>query len=241
MARGKPHAIAEELIKPCAEKLVEIMIGSGAKKKIQQGSLSNDTIRSRIHDMAANVCQQVCSEIKQSALKASIQLNKSTNSASESHLTAFARYEKDRKVKEEFLFGNTLSATTTAADVKALVDSFFEANELSWQNFKHVCTDGAPAMIALKLKFATLVKNKWPHMTFSHCSLPIHSGIKNCISTFDRSYGRCSKKDQLHTFERKQPPALPTFSQRNESATYRTLVLYQSPWAIERHMPLLVV
>ena len=40
----KPHIIAKELIKPCAEKIVEIMIGSGAKKKIQQVSLSNDTI-----------------------------------------------------------------------------------------------------------------------------------------------------------------------------------------------------
>ena len=28
----KPHVIAEELIKPCAEKMVEIMIGSGTKK-----------------------------------------------------------------------------------------------------------------------------------------------------------------------------------------------------------------
>ena len=29
----KPHTIAEELIKPCAEKVVQIMIGSRAKKK----------------------------------------------------------------------------------------------------------------------------------------------------------------------------------------------------------------
>ena len=32
----KPHTICEKLIKPRAEKMVEIMIGSGAKKKIQQ-------------------------------------------------------------------------------------------------------------------------------------------------------------------------------------------------------------
>ena len=69
-------------------------------------------------------------------------------------------------MKEEFLFGNTLSATTTAADVKALVDSFFEANQLCPQNFKHICTDDAPLMW-----FVTLVKNEWPHRTFSHCSL----------------------------------------------------------------------
>ena len=87
----KPHTIADKLIKPCAEKIVEIMIGLGPKKKIQQVSLSNDTIRRRIDDMAANVCQQVRSEIKQSVLQASIQLDESNDSALESHLIALAR------------------------------------------------------------------------------------------------------------------------------------------------------
>ena len=44
----KPHTIAEELIKPCAEKMVELIIGPGAKKKIQQLSMSNDTICRRV-------------------------------------------------------------------------------------------------------------------------------------------------------------------------------------------------
>ena len=47
------------------KKMVEIVFGSGAKKKIQQVSLSNDTIHLRIDDRAANVCQQVCFKIKQ--------------------------------------------------------------------------------------------------------------------------------------------------------------------------------
>ena len=74
-------------------------------------------------------------------------------------------------MKEEFSFSNALSATTAAANVKARVDSFFEANELSRQNFKHICTDGAPAMIDIKTGFVTLVKNEWPHATSSQCSL----------------------------------------------------------------------
>lgn len=167
----KPHTIAEELIKPCTEKMVELMIGPEAKKKIQQVSLSNDTIRRRIDDMAADVCRQVCCEIKQSTLQASLQLDESTDTALESQLIAFARYEKEGKMKEEFLFCNTLPTTTTAKDVKAIVDSFFEVNGLSWQNFKHICTDGAPAMIGVKGGFVTLVKNEWPHVTSSHCSL----------------------------------------------------------------------
>ncbi|XP_068223938.1 protein FAM200C-like [Palaemon carinicauda] len=121
----KPHTIAEKLIKPCTEKMVELMIGPEAKKKIQQVSLSNDTIRRRIDDMAADVCRQICCEIKQSTLQASLQLDESTDTALESQLIAFARYEKEGKMKEEFLFCNTLPTTMTAKDVKAIVDSFF--------------------------------------------------------------------------------------------------------------------
>ena len=75
-------------------------------------------------------------------------------------MIAFVQHEKFRKMKEEFLFSHTLSVTTTAADAKALVDSFFEANELSWQNFKHICTDSAPTMIGDKSGFVTLVKDE---------------------------------------------------------------------------------
>ena len=96
----------------------------------------------------------------QGTIQASIQLDESTNRALESCLTDFARYEKDSKIKKELWFSNTLSATTTVADVEALVNSFFEANELSWQIFKHICTDGAPTMIGVKSGFVTLVKNE---------------------------------------------------------------------------------
>ena len=70
---------------------------------------------------------------------------------------------------------------------------------------------------------------------------PIHSSIKDSISTFDGSYGRCDQSDQLHLFEGKKSPALTTFGQRNGSATCGTFVVYQSTLAVERQMPLLVI
>ena len=121
--------------------------------------------------MVVDVCQQVCTEIKESMLQANIQFDESTDTALESHLIAFVRYEKERKMKEEFLFCNTLSTTATAIDIKAVVKCFFEANGLSWINFKHICTDDAPAMVGAKGGFVTLVKNEWPHVMSSHCSL----------------------------------------------------------------------
>ena len=51
----KQHIIAEELIKSCVGTMVKKIIGSEAKKKIQQVSLFNDNIHRRNDDMAANV------------------------------------------------------------------------------------------------------------------------------------------------------------------------------------------
>ena len=76
-----------------------------------------------------------------------------------------------RPKKMKFLFSNTLSAAITAADVKAVVDSFLKPTSLVGRIFKYICTDGAPAMICVKSGFVTLMKNEWPHVTFSHCSL----------------------------------------------------------------------
>ena len=106
--------------------MVEIMIGLRAKNNMQQVSFSNGhTIRRRTDIMAADVCQQVCSKIKQSNLQKSIQPDGSTDIILESHLLAFSRYEKEENIKEELLFCNTPSATVTAVNVKVIVASFF--------------------------------------------------------------------------------------------------------------------
>lgn len=112
----KPHTIAEDIIKPCAEKMVELMIGPEAKKKIHQVSLSNDMNWRRI-DIAADVCRQVWSKIKQSTLQASLQLAESTDTVLDSQFIAFYRYERKGEMKEEFLFCSALPTTTTAADI----------------------------------------------------------------------------------------------------------------------------
>ena len=81
---------------------------------------------------------------------------------------AFARYEKNRKMKEEFLLSNTLSATTTAAVIKALVDFFLKPTS-SAGRISSTSVLTCPAMIGVKSGFIPLVKNEWPHVTSSHC------------------------------------------------------------------------
>ena len=137
------------------------------------------------------------------------------------------------------MFSNTLSATATAADVKALVDSF-EANELSWQNFKHICTDGAPAMICVTSGFVTLVKNKWPYVTSSYCLLLRYTLPSKTLHLTEVMNGAVKVINFIRS-RAKKSPALPTFGQRNRNVTCGTFVLYQSTLAVERQIPLLAV
>ena len=119
--KKKPHMIAETLIKPCALEMLKTILGADAEQKLQQVPLSNTVIRSRIDDIAANILDQVVSDIKTSSAKISIQLDESTDVSNCSQLIAFVRYVKMNAIEEEFLFCKALETTTAAKDVFNLV------------------------------------------------------------------------------------------------------------------------
>ena len=157
----KPHTIGENLIKPCSLKIVELMLGNVEKKKIAAVSLSNSTIQRRIEDMAADIRDQVVQEIKSAAFGLfSIQLDESTDVASCSQLMVFVKYVHLNSFKEELLFCSRLEKTTKAVDVFEKVSSFFELENLLWENLCGCCTDGAPAMLGTKSGFQAYVKKK---------------------------------------------------------------------------------
>ena len=109
----KPHAIGETLIKPCAKKMVEIILGKEAKKKIAAISLSNNTVQRGIEDMSTVMKKQVVEEITSAPFGLfSIRLDESTDVGSCSQLMTFVRYIHFGKLKEEFLFCTALKSTT---------------------------------------------------------------------------------------------------------------------------------
>ena len=59
----KPHNIGETLLKPCILKSVKLVLGKKASQTMKQISLSNDTIKSRIHEMSDNIKSKVLSKI----------------------------------------------------------------------------------------------------------------------------------------------------------------------------------
>ena len=115
-----------------------------------------------------------------------------------------------------------------------LLWSPLEANELSWQNFKHICTDRSRAMIGVKPGFVILVKNEWPYVTSSHGSLHQYTLASKTLPLYLMEGMDVAVSDQLHSGEGKKSSALPTFGQRNWNATCGTFVSYQSPLAVER-------
>ena len=51
----KPHTIGETLLKPCILESVKLMLGEKASQTMKRISLSNDTIKSQIHEMSENI------------------------------------------------------------------------------------------------------------------------------------------------------------------------------------------
>ncbi|CAH1973275.1 unnamed protein product [Acanthoscelides obtectus] len=51
----KPHTIGQELTKPCVLKATKIILGEDAEQKMKYTSLSNNTVKRRIDDIATDI------------------------------------------------------------------------------------------------------------------------------------------------------------------------------------------
>uniref|UniRef100_K7FT67 Uncharacterized protein n=1 Tax=Pelodiscus sinensis TaxID=13735 RepID=K7FT67_PELSI len=160
----KPYTIVEQLVLPCAKEMVWLVLGEEAARKLNDISVSINTVSRWINEISQNISEQVVDEIKKSPLFA-VQLDESTDVTLCSQLLVFTRYMVEGDFKDEFLFCKTLHTTTKAQDVMEIVNNFFEVHGLDWVNFVGVTTDGAPVMLGSRSDFHTLVK---PEHCFIH-------------------------------------------------------------------------
>ena len=152
----KQHNIGETLLKPCILESVKLVLGEKASQTMKQISLSNDTLKSRIHEMSDNIKSKRFSKIDSSPVFA-LQLDESTDISNLSQLLVYVRYFADERINEEFLFCQPFETTSKAVDVFQILIDFFDKTELSWSKLVGVCTDGAPAMIGANSGLISLV------------------------------------------------------------------------------------
>jgi hypothetical protein len=144
------------------------MMGSDYLIKLQQLSLSNDTIRRIIKDMTYDLLSQVVDEIKSCpSCMFSIQLDESTDVTHLAQLLVYVRYVYSDDIKTEFLLCK-LSETTTAGDIFKVVSNFFEEHGFEWKNLCAVCTDGAPAMLGCRSGFQAFPLGEFLTSTLLH-------------------------------------------------------------------------
>ena len=126
----KPHNVGETLMKPCILEIVKLVLEEKASQTLKQISLSNDTIKSRIHEMSDNIESKVLSKIDSSPVFA-LQLDECTDISNLSQLLVYVRYVADETINEEFLFCQPLVTTSKAVDVFQMLIDFFDKTELS--------------------------------------------------------------------------------------------------------------
>ena len=125
----KPHNIGETLLKPCILESVKLVLGQKASQTLKQIPLSNDTIKSRIHEMSDNIKSKVLSKIDSFPVFA-LQLDESTVISNLLQLLVYVRYVADERINEEFLFCQLLETTSKAVDVFQMLINFFDKTEL---------------------------------------------------------------------------------------------------------------
>ena len=125
-----PHNIGEPLLKPCILESVKLVPGEKASQTIKQISLSNDTIKSRIHEISDNIKSKVLSKTDSSPVFA-LQQDETTDVSNLSQLLVYVRYVADERNNQEFPFCQPLETTSKAIDVFQMLIVFFDKTELS--------------------------------------------------------------------------------------------------------------
>ncbi|XP_076336325.1 protein FAM200C-like isoform X2 [Tachypleus tridentatus] len=151
-------------------------VGEDQAKKLSVISLSNNTIRRRVDDMASDILSQVTTEIKESSYsKFSLQFDESCDVASCAVLLGFVRYVHQDKIKEEFLLYEDLLTTTKGEDIFNIINSFFTTNGLDWNSVQQVSVDGAPSMMGRNRGLRGLIHAVNPEISVDHCIIHRYS------------------------------------------------------------------
>ena len=155
-------------MKPCILSAAKLVLGEDSYQKLSEISLSDSTVKLRIDEMADDIKTQMLEKVRSSPFFA-IQCDETTDVSQCSQLLVYVRFIGNGTLEEEMMLCCPLETTAKADDVLAVVSTFFEENNLSWDRLVGVCTDEAPAMLGSRSGFVTKIKQKSPSAVGTHC------------------------------------------------------------------------
>ena len=143
----KPHTIAKKLVVPAALDLVSAMIGESVAQKLKVVPLSSNTICRRIEKISDDINDQLIAKMRGNEF--SLQLDEATTSTSDkdAYLICYILFiDSDDNIMEDLLFCKLILTNCKAHKLFAIVNNFFQENNLEWKYCVGLCTDGARAM-----------------------------------------------------------------------------------------------
>ena len=166
---GKPHSIAENLIRPAIEVVMKTMLKKDSSVVLGNLPLSNSSISRRIAEMAADVEEQLVNTLRH--VNFALQIDESVIRDNEAILLAYVRFLQEGEMKEEFLFARTLATDTSAESIYDEVIGFFTEKGIPVENISACASDGAPAMIGRHRGFLSRLQSRIPGLFKVHCVL----------------------------------------------------------------------
>uniref|UniRef100_A0A3P9LKJ5 DUF4371 domain-containing protein n=1 Tax=Oryzias latipes TaxID=8090 RepID=A0A3P9LKJ5_ORYLA len=147
---GKPHSIGENLVKPAAKVMANILFGGKSGDEINRILLSNDTFQRGIKAMAESVKLQLVTRLRQSQFF-SLQLDESIDMGNEANLLCFVRY------------------IYAVDSIFHSLNDFIVKNNLDWSRCVGICTDGATTMTGKQKGLVACVRAVAPSAAATHC------------------------------------------------------------------------
>lgn len=168
--KGQSHTIGEQLIIPAVKVMTNIMFGDKYSKEMSLISLSNNTVKRRIDEMAANVKEMLIDRVRSSEYFA-LQLDESTDISDNANLLCYVRYEHDNQIHEDMLFCKAVPLHTTSEALFEVLNNFISDNGIVWDKCVGVCTDGAAAMMGKQKGLVARIRSVAPSAKSTHCSI----------------------------------------------------------------------